>query len=413
MSTIDRQAIIETLSRLVTPGIKLTALADELGARKHEYAALRELILDLVEDGTVHVLPGGAFALAPSGRPGDPAAKPVPAPRTPPARSQKSPTPKPALARHARTPWSAPERPAPGPHKPGRAHRGTEPAAGGRGAPAGEAAPAAARAVRPRDRRGPRGRRRHAARRRRPHHRPDHGAPGRLRLRRDRGRRDRVRARQVPRHVARRRSGRGRHLARGARHRGPGQRGPRARPRPADRHPAPGRPRRVPRARRSADRRRTTAGSRLDDAPLGKDGDAVVIEITRYPDAARRELAGKLLKVLGDPEDPRTEIEKILACAVIPIEFPDEAAAQARATAPGARPARPRRPDRPARSPVRDDRSRDRARLRRRAVHRGRPARRPARVGRGRRRLALRAVGRRARQGGRRSAACRSTCRIA
>ena len=32
MSTIDRQAIIETLSRLVTPGIKLTALADELGA---------------------------------------------------------------------------------------------------------------------------------------------------------------------------------------------------------------------------------------------------------------------------------------------------------------------------------------------------------------------------------------------
>lgn len=32
MSTIDRQAIIDTLSRLVTPGIKLTALADELGA---------------------------------------------------------------------------------------------------------------------------------------------------------------------------------------------------------------------------------------------------------------------------------------------------------------------------------------------------------------------------------------------
>ncbi|HEY6179392.1 MAG TPA: ribonuclease R, partial [Kofleriaceae bacterium] len=72
----------------------------------------------------------------------------------------------------------------------------------------------------------------------------------------------------------------------------------------------------------------------LDDAPLGKDGDAIVIEITRYPDAARRELAGKLLKVLGDPDDPRTEIEKILACAVIPLEFPDEAAAQARATPP-------------------------------------------------------------------------------
>ena len=44
-----------------------------------------------------------------------------------------------------------------------------------------------------------------------------------------------------------------------------------------------------------------------------KDGDAIVIEITRYPDAVRKELGGKLLKVLGDPEDPRTEIEKILA----------------------------------------------------------------------------------------------------
>ncbi|MBA3391883.1 MAG: ribonuclease R, partial [Deltaproteobacteria bacterium] len=71
----------------------------------------------------------------------------------------------------------------------------------------------------------------------------------------------------------------------------------------------------------------------VDDAQHGKDGDAIVIEITRYPDAARRELAGKLLKVLGDPEDPRTEIEKILACAVIPLEFPEEALAQAKRTA--------------------------------------------------------------------------------
>jgi len=66
---------------------------------------------------------------------------------------------------------------------------------------------------------------------------------------------------------------------------------------------------------------------------MGKTGDAVVIEITRYPDAARREIAGKLLKVLGDPDDPRTEIEKILACAVIPLEFPDEATQQAINTA--------------------------------------------------------------------------------
>ncbi|HEU4611014.1 MAG TPA: ribonuclease R, partial [Kofleriaceae bacterium] len=68
------------------------------------------------------------------------------------------------------------------------------------------------------------------------------------------------------------------------------------------------------------------------DAPYGKDGDAVVVEITRYPDAARNELGGNVFKVLGDPEDPRTEIEKILACAVIPIEFPEDVLAQARGT---------------------------------------------------------------------------------
>src|SRR5438552_15005510 len=100
MSTIDRQAIIDTLSRLVTPGIKLTALADELGAHKQQYAELREVIFDLVEDGTVHVLSGGAFALAPSGRPGDPAAKPTPPVKPEPVRTQKKPTgaPRPARA---------------------------------------------------------------------------------------------------------------------------------------------------------------------------------------------------------------------------------------------------------------------------------------------------------------------------
>ena len=67
MSSFDRQAILDCLSRLVTPGIKLTALADELGVRKQDYDALREQLLDLVEEGIVHVLPGGAFALAPIG----------------------------------------------------------------------------------------------------------------------------------------------------------------------------------------------------------------------------------------------------------------------------------------------------------------------------------------------------------
>src|SRR5688500_7924566 len=76
---IDRQAILDCLSRLVTPGIKLTALADELGVRKHDYSALRAQILELVEEGHVQVLPGGAFALSPQGRKADPRGKPVPA----------------------------------------------------------------------------------------------------------------------------------------------------------------------------------------------------------------------------------------------------------------------------------------------------------------------------------------------
>ena len=41
------------------------------------------------------------------------------------------------------------------------------------------------------------------------------------------------------------------------------------------------------------------------------------------------ELAGRVLKVLGEPGDPRTEIEKIIAATSIPVEFPDEATTQA------------------------------------------------------------------------------------
>jgi hypothetical protein len=89
MTTLDRQAVLDCLSRLVTPGIKLTALADELGARKHEYAELRSILFDLVEDGTVHVLSGGAFALAPSGRPSDPRGKMPPPPEPRPVVARK------------------------------------------------------------------------------------------------------------------------------------------------------------------------------------------------------------------------------------------------------------------------------------------------------------------------------------
>ncbi|HEX3480014.1 MAG TPA: ribonuclease R [Kofleriaceae bacterium] len=329
MSTIDRQAILEALSRLVTPGIKLTALADELGARKQQYAALREYLLDLVEDGTVQVLSGGAFALAPSGRPGDPAAKPVPAPRTPPARSQKPPTPRPAQARPARTPWSAPAGPAP--HKPARGRSSpTEP-------PLAAAAPRPVKPPAPRE-----------------EYDPDTGEVRELGEAAPPGRDDRIIGRITvhPAGYGFVATEAGETVFVPAKFRAtsldgdrvavdtwPGVRGTEGRVSEVlarGRARLTGVLRRVGRAvylepddpRISSDYGRVA----LDDAPLGKDGDAVVIEITRYPDAARRELAGKLLKVLGDPEDPRTEIEKILACAVIPIEFPDEAAAQARAT---------------------------------------------------------------------------------
>ncbi len=356
MSTIDRQAIIYTLSRLVTPGIKLTALADELGARKHEYAEIREIIFDLVEDGTVHVLSGGALALTPSGRPGDPAAKPIPAAKAAPAKSQKKPAAKPAgKAGKPRTPWTEPPaaapvkvaraaapaspaalrpgKPAPRPVKPSTARDEYDPETG-ETRPAAPVAPAAARPA-------PTG--------------PSEAPPA------------------DPRAIPAGRTGDDRIIGRitvhpagygfvateagetvfvPAKFRGtsldgdrvavdtwPGVRGTEGRVSEVlarGRARLTGILRRVGRAvylepddpRISSDYGRVP----IDDAPLGKDGDAIVIEITRYPDAARRELAGKLLKVLGDPEDPRTEIEKILACAVIPIEFPNDAVEQAKRT---------------------------------------------------------------------------------
>jgi len=55
-------------------------------------------------------------------------------------------------------------------------------------------------------------------------------------------------------------------------------------------------------------------------------GQAVVAEITRYPDTPEGPLEAEVLKVLGDPDDPRTEVEKVLACADVTEEFPAEVA---------------------------------------------------------------------------------------
>ena len=321
MSTFDRQAVLECLSRLVTPGIKLTALADELGTRKHEYNDLRTLMVKLVEEGTVLILPGGAFALAPSGRPADRrTAKPKREVREeydPPDEpfaelATAKPKAKPALAlkqakRPGALPWgkTPPKHVTPPPPKPKAAP------------PAVDYDPETGDVTSKKDDRtiG-----------RITVHPAGYGfvaveggetvfVPAKYRNLSLDG--DRVVVETWP--GVRGTEGRVTDvLARG-----------RAR--------LTGILRRVGRAvylepddpRIAADYGRV----HMDDAPLGKNGDAIVVEITRYPDAARREIAAKLLKVLGDPEDPRTEIEKILACAVIPLEFPDEAIAQAKATA--------------------------------------------------------------------------------
>jgi ribonuclease R len=55
-----------------------------------------------------------------------------------------------------------------------------------------------------------------------------------------------------------------------------------------------------------------------------RDGQAVVVEITKYPTRAEEPLEGRIYRVLGDPDDPATEIEKIIICGDIPDEFPDE-----------------------------------------------------------------------------------------
>jgi len=439
MTTFDRQGLIESLSRLVTPGIKLTALADELGARKHEYAALRQLVFSLVDEGVVQILPGGAFALAPSGRSGDRRAtkpKPVVEEYDPPdepnvaaepaPKSPKAPRPTPKGKRNAALPWTG--KPARGDAH-GRGTDGTRGATPSRGGlPArGDSTPrsglpASGSAAS----RGGLTARGSAASR--------GGSPSRGGSSRDGGSSHGGSARDGGPARGGSRDSRGGPPSRtDARGGSPSRIGPPVRTPP----PAPSKPvaeydpdtgevrepevtalapvaaeakkddritgritvhpagygfvaipgsetvfvpakyrnnsldgdrvaletwpgmkgtegrvidviargrarltgilRKVGRAvylepddpRIAADYGRI----HLDDAPMGKTGDAIVIEITRYPDAARREIAGKLLKVLGDPDDPRTEIEKILACAVIPLEFPDEATHQAVHTA--------------------------------------------------------------------------------
>src|SRR5262245_1928130 len=72
---------------------------------------------------------------------------------------------------------------------------------------------------------------------------------------------------------------------------------------------------------------RITSAIVLQGGPGGaRAGQAVVAEIVRYPEAPDQPLEVKVLRVLGDPDDPRTEIETVLAVDDITEQFPAEVA---------------------------------------------------------------------------------------
>jgi ribonuclease R len=88
--------------------------------------------------------------------------------------------------------------------------------------------------------------------------------------------------------------------------------------------PGPGRRRRV----LLPDDPRLLVQSEYIELPEGagpaKGGQAVVAEITRYPETEREPICARVLRVLGAPEEVGTEIAKILLCADLPDEFPEE-----------------------------------------------------------------------------------------
>ncbi|MBN2573052.1 MAG: ribonuclease R [Deltaproteobacteria bacterium] len=69
---------------------------------------------------------------------------------------------------------------------------------------------------------------------------------------------------------------------------------------------------------------RIQAPVRVRGGVSARAGQSVLAEITAYPENPGDPIEVMLLKVLGDPNDPRTEVEKTLACAEISDEFPAE-----------------------------------------------------------------------------------------
>ena len=66
-----------------------------------------------------------------------------------------------------------------------------------------------------------------------------------------------------------------------------------------------------------------------DGASLGKDGEAAVVKITRFPKFADENAEGELVAVLGVPGDPNTEVAKILVREQIEEAHPEGAIQEA------------------------------------------------------------------------------------
>jgi ribonuclease R len=315
-----REDILDALGRVVTKGIKLLALADDLGLKKQEYDRLRMLLTELAEEGRVQILPGGAFSLAPQGRnadrkgrqPGLPWNKDAPAPTAAPtpvsaARPAPASRPAPVAAPKSLAEKSAADRakliaPPRGPRRPAR--------------PSVAATLADAQADTSAE---------------------DHPV-GRITVH--------------PAGYGFVALGDGRDVFIPAKYRGGSLDGDQVRVSTwvgvkgtegkVDEVLARGRARLTGILRRAGrglilqpDDPRVAADFgqvALDGGNTAAEGQAVVVEITRYPSERGGDMAARILKVLGDPEDPRTEIEKILAVAAMPIEFPSAARAQGETT---------------------------------------------------------------------------------
>jgi len=316
----DRRSIVETLERLVTPGIKLTALADQLGLRKQDYARLRTTLMAMVQDGVVRILAGGAFALAPSGRPSDKKAHRAAAAPTPTAPAETGARTTTSRATAARAParrgGKLPWKPtAPAPTSAPRTSRRT---------PSPAPAPVTSRSAGA----------------------TTAGTPGPFAV---------GRITVHPAGYGFVETNEGYDVFIPAKYRGesldgdqvsvstwPGVKGTEGRVEEVlarGRAKLTGVVRRAGRAiylepddpRIAADYGRVALDGTTSTV-AGSENAVVVVEITRYPTAGARELAGRILKVLGESGDPRTEIEKIIAVSSIPTEFPVLAAGQAAKT---------------------------------------------------------------------------------